>query len=206
MKDILVVFLLSFLLNPTLSAKSKEIKPKFDDEKKVLEALKEGGYVIYLRHHATNKNEEDLDKKNLKNCKTQRNLSNEGREGSKHIGIAFKKLGIKLDKVITSPYCRCVDTANLAFGRYEIENDLHFSVGVNKKERVRRSESLKKMLNESPKEGLNTVIVSHTANLKEAVGIWPKPEGVMHIFQVKDGKRSYIGKINPKTWTELSEK
>lgn len=185
-----------------------KVTPKLTDENKIINELQQGGYVIYLRHHATNKNEEDKDKKNLKKCNHQRNLSEEGRQGSKEIGQAFKKLSIKVSKVISSPYCRCIDTGKLAFGDVIVNNDLHFSIGVDQKERKRRSASLNKLLNTPPEAGLNTVIISHTANLKEAVGIWPKPEGVMHIFKPRASQSfTYIGKLEPETWkAKLIEK
>ena len=127
-KTVALCFL--FLLNGAVFAKQLEkTDPRYDNEDAVIEELKKGGFVIYLRHHATNKDEEDKDKKNLKNCKTQRNLSPEGKEGSKEIGKAFRKLGIKVSKVLSSPYCRCIDTARLAFDSVDIVDDLHFSIG-----------------------------------------------------------------------------
>ena len=179
--------------------------PQYTDEGSVIKDLIKGGFVIYLRHHETERNQEDTDKKNLKNCKTQRNLSERGRQGSREIGQAFRKLGIKVSKVLSSPYCRCVDTAKIAFDKVEINNDLHFSIGESKKERTRRSASLNQMLRTPPPNGTNTVIVSHTANLKEAVGIWPKPEGVIHVFKPRQDQSIYVGKITPNAWKNLSQ-
>jgi hypothetical protein len=46
-----------------------------------------------------------------------------------------------------------------------------------------------------------TALISHTANLQEAVGLWPKPEGVAHIFKPRgDGTFSYVGVMQPETW------
>jgi hypothetical protein len=46
-------------------------------------------------------------------------------------------------------------------------------------------------------------MVSHTANLQEAVGIWPKPEGVAHVFKpTGDGNFSYVGMVMPEVWAQ----
>ena len=188
----------------TISNAKSDIAPKYQNPDQILAQLKKGGYVIYLRHHATRRDQEDTDKKNLKNCKTQRNLSDAGRKGSEDIGKAFLKLGIKVSSVVSSPYCRCIDTAKLAFKETSINEDLHFSIGVDKKERERRAKALRMLLDIPPTKGTNSIIVSHTANLKEAKNIWPKPEGVMHIFLPRKGEEAlYIGKIDPSIWKKV---
>ena len=198
---VITTFVITFALSLAFQVKSLAMEAKLNDPDAIIKQLQLGGYVIYLRHHATNRSEEDTDKKNLTNCKTQRNLSTEGREGSKALGRAFTKLGIKISSVVSSPYCRCVDTAKLAFNKATIDDDLHFSIGVDKKERKRRADALNKMLRHPPPTGYNSVIVSHTANLKESVGIWPKPEGVLHVFKPEQNAGlTYIGKIQPKKW------
>src|SRR5258706_1572405 len=91
------------------------------------EALRAGGYVIYFRHAATNGDQVDADKPDFARCETQRNLSSDGRRMARDIGAAFKAMGIRVDKVITSPYCRTVETAQLAFGRNEGSPVLYFA-------------------------------------------------------------------------------
>ena len=53
----------------------------------------------------------------LEECATQRNLSEEGRAHARRTGEAFKKHGVAFDRVLTSPWCRCKETALLAMGR-----------------------------------------------------------------------------------------
>src|SRR3972149_40283 len=52
----------------------------------------------------------------LDDCSTQRNLSEAGREESRRIGAAFRKRGVPVDRVLSSRWCRCLETARLAFG------------------------------------------------------------------------------------------
>ena len=76
--------------------------------------------LVYFRHAATNANQVDADKLDFARCETQRNLSGDGRRMARDIGVAFKALGIRVDKVVSSPYCWTVETAQFAFGRNEV--------------------------------------------------------------------------------------
>ena len=53
----------------------------------------------------------------LDDCATQRNLSDEGRAHARRTGEAFRKNGVTFDRVLTSPWCRCKETAQLAMGK-----------------------------------------------------------------------------------------
>lgn len=178
-----------------------DIEPKLQEEE-VIQALKQGGYVIYFRHGATNKTgEKSVEKKDLENCAIQRNLSPEGRAQAKAIGAAFKRHKIPIGRVYTSPYCRCVDTAMNLFGKAKKSDALHFAIHTTKEQRKEITVKLLDMLATAPQDGTNTAIVSHTSNLNNAVKIFPRPEGVAHIFKPEpEGTFSYVGMVEPKTW------
>jgi broad specificity phosphatase PhoE len=55
----------------------------------------------------------------LDDCSTQRNLDESGRAQARRIGEAFRRHGIAVGAVLSSPRCRCLDTARLAFGKVE---------------------------------------------------------------------------------------
>ena len=78
-------------------------------------ALREGGIVVALRH-ATAPGTFDPPGFKLGDCSTQRNLSEDGRAQARRIGAALRAQGLQPAAVRTSPWCRCVDTATLAFG------------------------------------------------------------------------------------------
>jgi len=78
--------------------------------------LREGGVVIAFRH-ALAPGTFDPPNFTLGDCRTQRNLSDEGRAQAKRIGQWFQARGLVPAAVRSSPWCRCVDTATLAFGR-----------------------------------------------------------------------------------------
>ncbi len=170
--------------------------------RELVDALRGGGYVVYFRHAATDSSQADTDRENLERCDTQRNLSAEGRRMARDIGQAFRALGIRVGKVISSPYCRAVDTAELAFGRPEKSAALYFAIGADREERVRLSAELRRMLATAPAAGTNTVLVSHHANLKEATGLWPKREGDAHVFRPRPGGTfDHVGEAGPDDWS-----
>jgi phosphohistidine phosphatase SixA len=86
------------------------------DDEQVWAALKEGGKVILLRHtHVVIR--EGIGRLAPGNCAAEVNLSPRGVEQAKRLGETFRAHGIAVGEVLTSPYCRCIDTGRLAFGR-----------------------------------------------------------------------------------------
>tara|TARA_Y100001978_G_scaffold159902_1_gene145827 strand:- start:156 stop:707 length:552 start_codon:yes stop_codon:yes gene_type:complete len=110
-KIILIFFL--FLLNKTSFANEN-----------IVEILKKGGNIIFIRHAIAPGNG-DPQNFDISNCSTQRNLSKDGELQALKIGKFFKENNIKLTKVLSSEWCRCKDTAKIAFGNYETKNFLN---------------------------------------------------------------------------------
>lgn len=173
----------------------------------LVERLRQGGHILYFRHAQTDRSQEDQHPVKLEDCSTQRNLSAEGRQQATQIGVHMKRLGIPIGKVTSSPYCRCVETAQLAFGRSVITDDnLYFAMTAQAEERQRISRVLKQRLTQKPAAATNDIIVSHTANLREATGIWPKPEGVIWVIKPDhSGGYQALGKIDPSEWQGLPD-
>jgi phosphohistidine phosphatase SixA len=88
----------------------------FGDDEQVWAALKRGGMVVLLRHTHLDMRE-GIGHLAPGNCAEEVNLSARGVEQAKRIGEAFRARGIAVGEVRTSPYCRCIDTGKLAFGR-----------------------------------------------------------------------------------------
>tara|TARA_Y100000996_G_scaffold101627_1_gene73854 strand:- start:200 stop:751 length:552 start_codon:yes stop_codon:yes gene_type:complete len=85
---------------------------------RILNSLKEGKKLIFIRHAIAPGNG-DPNNFNIKDCSTQRNLNKNGIKQSKKIGLFFKKNKIKIDKILSSEWCRCIDTAKYAFENFE---------------------------------------------------------------------------------------
>lgn len=168
-------------------------------------ALRQGGYVIYFRHADTGPAymEQGVD---LARCETQRNLNDNGRQEAKLIGAAFRRLGIPVGNVRTSEFCRCKETAELAFGRFDVEPGL---TGVSRSpeagsRREQAVRALKNMLATRPAPASNNVLVSHGFNLWDAEGFHLGTQGEAAIYQ-PDGRGGYvlIARLLPRQWGEL---
>ena len=85
------------------------------------EALVKGGHVALIRHgNAPPGFGGDPPGFRFDDCKTQRNLGDEGRAQGKALGEAFRTHGVRVDRLVSSPVCRCMDTASLmAVGQVE---------------------------------------------------------------------------------------
>jgi phosphohistidine phosphatase SixA len=94
------------------------------DETKIIEELKEGGKLILIRHSEA-PGTGDPTNFNINDCKTQRNLSSNGIEQAKRMGEFFIKNSIPFEKVYSSEYCRCKDTAKYAFKNFETLSGLN---------------------------------------------------------------------------------
>jgi broad specificity phosphatase PhoE len=170
--------------------------------KALADALRAGGYVIYFRHARTDWSQRDEKSEDLNDCKLQRNLSAEGRADSKLIGEGVKAVGLPLGRVVSSPYCRCREHAEIAFGRVETLEEIAQFLGQ-PEHRDRRTAALRRLLNEKPAQG-NTVIVGHQASLRAAVGI-ALDEGEAIIFRQGAELPIMIGRIKPGGWAALAQ-
>jgi broad specificity phosphatase PhoE len=81
--------------------------------------LREGGQVLLIRHASTTPGVGDPDGFRLENCRTQRNLSEDGRAEARRLGDALRAQNVPVGSVVSSPWCRCMDTVELAFGRMD---------------------------------------------------------------------------------------
>jgi len=149
------------------------------------ELLRGGGQVVLIRHTLTDPGFGDPQGFRLEDCSTQRNLSEEGRSHARRIGEAFRLHRVPVARVLTSPWCRCVETASLAFGAAEISAALSNLFG--------RSENRQKQVEElaamagTPRAGGNLVLVTHGStilaltripvNMGEIMVLTPKGEG-----------------------------
>lgn len=103
------------LLGATLLAGVGSGLPRLATAAEVEPLLREGGVVIAFRH-ALAPGTFDPPEFRLGDCRTQRNLSDGGRAQARRMGEWFESRGLKPARVRSSPWCRCMDTAQIAFG------------------------------------------------------------------------------------------
>ena len=125
---------------------------------KSIKAMQDGKAIIFLRHAKAPKVEGNRDfNVKFEDCSTQRNLNEAGRLQSKKIGNFFKKNKIDFYKVLSSPFCRCVETAKLANLNYEISN---LAITIKSTELEKRINEIKKYI-EKNTHGGNIIFITH---------------------------------------------
>ena len=167
----------------------------------LIDALKQGGYVIFFRHAMTNWNERDQAEPNFDNRSLQRNLTEAGDREASMIGESMRTLEIPIEKVLTSPMWRCRDTAQYAFGQYDTTGMLFWKGPVYREARI-------KMLSTPPAPGKNLVLVGHQDQfipivpglkrdqLQEGDALIIKPLG--------NGKFKTVRQVTPLQWAKLA--
>ena len=163
---------------------------KADLNKNLLNQLEYGGKLIFIRH-AYAPGGGDPDNFNLNDCSTQRNLNEEGREQAKNIGEFFLKNEIKIDKVLSSEWCRCKDTAKIAFKNFSTNSFLN-SFYSSKYEKNKDKQI--KMLNDYVKKlknDKNLILVTHYVLISEVLNYAPSSGEII----VSDKNFNVVGSI-----------
>ena len=134
--------------------------------------LKKGGKIIFIRH-AYAPGGGDPENFDINNCDTQRNLSDEGRDQSKEIGNFFIKNDIPIFKVFSSEWCRCKETAELAFTNFETKDFLNsFFSSKFAKNRDKQMLDLKNYV-EKFNSNKNLIFVTHYVVISESLDYAP---------------------------------
>lgn len=127
------------------------------------DALRAGGCALLLRHAATDPGIGDPPNFDLAVCSTQRNLSPAGRSDAQRIGAWFKQNHLTPSAVRSSAWCRCQDTARLAFAQFQVWSPLNSVFG----DRIAlpdQTETLRAAL-KAIKPGQFEVWVTHQVNI-----------------------------------------
>jgi broad specificity phosphatase PhoE len=162
------------------------------DDDQAWAALKEGGKVILLRHaHVVIR--EGIGKLAPGNCAAEVNLSPRGVEQAKHLGRAFRTRGIVVGEVLSSPYCRCIDTGKLAFGHATPVPFLMPPGTVTEKQAAANDRRvLQEILNYHGPS--NLVMITHDLNIADQV-LEPAEMGEFFVLQPNGADFTVIGKI-----------
>jgi broad specificity phosphatase PhoE len=159
--------------------------------------LKKGSEVVLLRHAVTTAGVGDPPGFKLQDCATQRNLTEAGRAAARRVGDAFREHGVPVGRVLSSPWCRCLDTARLAFGAAEVSQPLSNLYGRSEASarQVREMETL--IATWRPEgAGGNLVLVSHGSTILALTGISVEP-AEMVVLTPRAGERfKIVGRLS----------
>lgn len=172
----------------------------------LVEALRTGGLVLYLRHTETTSGGVDA-YETLGDCAAQRELSEAGRVDAREIGVAFDELDVPLDRVVASPFCRTVETAELAFGATETDEALlalPTMEGVSEEARDRVAAAGRELIATPPAGEGNVVLVGQLGNVSPITGT-SMDEGGTAVFR-PDGGGSFdlVAQVPPQGWQALA--
>ena len=163
---------------------------KADLNKNLINQLKDGGKLIFIRH-AYAPGTGDPNNFNLNDCSSQRNLSNDGRRQAQYIGEFFRENKIKINKVLSSEWCRCKETAKIAFKDFSTISFLNsFYSSKYSKNKDKQISALNDYI-ENFKNNDNLILVTHYVLISEVLNYSPSSGEIV----VSDKNFNMIGNI-----------
>jgi len=157
--------------------------------------LKGGGQVMVIRHASTTPGVGDPSGFRLEDCATQRNLSTAGREEARRLGAAVRARGVPIARVLSSEWCRCLETARLGFGTAEPWAPLN-SFFNDRSHGPEQTRAVRALIARPPVGG-NLVLVTHQVNIAALTGLYPVPGEVIVLTPQGDGTFRVAGRLRP---------
>jgi broad specificity phosphatase PhoE len=158
----------------------------------VWQALRTPGAVVVFRHSYAPGAFDPPDAK-LEDCSTQRNLDENGRAQARRTGEAFRRHGIAVGAVLSSPRCRCLDTARLAFGRVEAWEPLQGSLSDAERRRRQIVEITQRIA--AHRSGPPLVLVTHGTVLTDLTGLNVQMGAFVVLRRAADGSHVVAGQL-----------
>ena len=181
-------FLVSVVLAIALVAMGAEVSAN----EQLWAEIKEGGVVVLMRHAATTPGVGDPPGMEVDKCGTQRNLTDEGRRQAKLVGEAWRAHGIQPDRVMSSPMCRCLETARLAFGRVDESSSVtNARLEPDMPRQVREMRAIA-----SEKRRGIVVLVSHGTTIAAATGVSVAPGEMVIVSPQGGGQFELKGRLS----------
>jgi len=164
-------------------------------EETLWDLLRGGGQVVLIRHASTVAGLGDPPGFRVEDCATQRNLSETGRAEARRIGVVFRRRGIPVDRVMSSRWCRCLETARLAFGRVEPWPPLD-SFFEDRSREPEQTRAVRALMAE-PRAGGTLVLITHQVNITALTGIVPAMGEMIVLSPQPGGNVRIAGRLGP---------
>lgn len=157
------------------------------------QALRAGGTVALMRHSRAPGVGDPPDFR-LNDCATQRNLSTEGREEARRIGEQFRRRQVHVERVLSSRWCRALETARLAFGdRVEAYPALDsFFAGRDRQDDQTRA--LRSLVEKWQGSG-TLVLITHQVNITALTGVFPSESEILVLKPETNGGFGIVDRI-----------
>lgn len=176
----------------------------------LVEALRGGGVNLYFRHAATDWTQADnvLEREDIRSCSPERmrQLSAQGRETARAVGEAMRALEVPVGRVLSSPYCRCVETAeSLGVASVQPTTDIMNMRSANlfggPEAVVARA---RRLFATPPEPGTVTVIVAHGNLMRAAASVSLGEAGAAVIMPDGAGGFEIVARLTPSDWKRLA--
>jgi broad specificity phosphatase PhoE len=148
--------------------------------------------VVVLRHSFAPGGFDPPDAR-LDDCSTQRNLDEQGRAQARRIGDAFRRNGVAVGAVLSSPRCRCLDTARLAFGQAQAWDVLQGALNDGER-RQRQLAEIKKAIARH-RSGPALVLVTHGSVVTDLTGLSIRMGEFVVLRRAPDGSHAVAGQL-----------
>jgi len=158
----------------------------------VWDALRAPGSVVIVRHSYA-PGSFDPPTARLDDCSTQRNLDDGGRAQAQRIGEAFRQRGVTVGAVLSSPRCRCLDTARLAFGRAEPWHALQGALNDTEL-RHRQVAEIKRRI-AAHRDGAPLVLVTHGSVVADLTDLTIRMGAFVVLRRGPDGTHAVAGDL-----------
>lgn len=166
-------------------------------------ALREGGYVLYLRHASTDFSRNDVGMTSFADCASQRNLTEAGRAEARAIGAAIARLRIPVGPVLASPYCRTMESARLVFGSAAVSDAARGDPAESTD--PQRYAGLRVLLSTPVAKGSNLAIASHGNPFYAIAGPPRLAEGEIAVVEpLGDGRFRILARVTKDGWADLN--
>jgi len=186
-----------FLCLLTLLPAAVLAQPTAPTDDAMWQRLRSGGVIVLMRHAATTPGVGDPPGFELGKCATQRNLSAAGRDDARAIGVAFRHHNIVPGAVWSSRWCRCLETARLAFDTAKPEPTLDSMFLVDEAIAAARVRDLYNRLEQRRGAG-PLVLVTHDVNIRALTGVYLE-QGHMLLAELRGGRLEVIGRLDATT-------
>jgi len=174
----------------------------FAQQESIVEKLRQGGYVLYMRHTSTDFSQNDSKSRSYEDCANQRNLTDKGRQEAREVGAQIRRLRIPIGTVLASPFCRTMETARLAFGNAAPMKEVRG--GPVSSDDPKRYDGLKKILSTKVAKGSNLVVASHGNPFHAVAGPPYLAEGEIAVVQpLGDDRFEVVLRMRRKGWSTL---
>lgn len=155
--------------------------------------LRAGGQIVLIRHAETSPGVGDPPGFQLDDCRTQRNLNDDGRRQAEVLRRVMREQGVTFARVLSSPWCRCLDTARIAFGPPTKEPALANLFGRRDPDRA-QIRALEAIVGE-PHGTDNWVLVSHGATIQVLTGVSLATAEMLVLTPLGQGRFTIAGQI-----------